>query len=70
MERFVRITCEYDNGKEVNMEGIEGSVLYEPEDNELSFRSAGNGRINYNTFYMKRIVINGEMVKGNITCYC
>ena len=69
MEKFIKITIEYENGLELHLEGRAYSILYDPETNELTFKNAGNGRVKFNTLYAKTIVIDGKVVKGNVLCY-
>lgn len=69
MERFIKIVIEYENGLEFHLEGIKGSICFDPENNELEFKNAGNGRVKFNTLYMKRIFIDGKLVKGYMLYY-
>lgn len=70
MKRLIEITIVYENEKELHVEGLEGTIYYNPEINELGFNNAGNGEVTLNTFYMKTILIDGDVVKGNVDCYC
>ena len=46
MKKLIKIIIVYENEHEYHLEGLNKSICYDPENNELEFRNAGNGKLN------------------------